>query len=81
MNRRASPFSFAVEQSPDRLFLTTNDAAALLRISPRSLERRRQDGSGPPFCRIGGCVRYLLADLLAWADSQKALSTSDRPTA
>ena len=47
-------------------FLRTPEAAALLRISPRTLEKHRSQGTGPPFRRAGGTVLYTLSDLEAW---------------
>jgi len=63
---------------PDRaLFLTTADAAARLGLAPRTLERWRWAGRGPAFRKFGGCIRYALADLDAWADAGRRTSTSD----
>ncbi|MBG7615605.1 helix-turn-helix domain-containing protein [Brevundimonas sp. BAL450] len=47
-------------------FLRTPEAAALLRISPRTLEKHRSRGSGPAFRRAGGTVLYTRHDLEAW---------------
>jgi len=50
-----------------RRFLRTRDAAAVLDLSPRTLEAYRIYGGGPPFCRPHGrLVRYRLEDLEAW---------------
>ena len=35
-------------------------------------------GEGPHFHRFGSRVRYLLADLEAWASARRRVSTSDR---
>src|SRR5688572_8565728 len=45
-------------------YLTTCEAATLLRFSPRALEAMRSRGGGPPFVRIGRIVRYPRAELL-----------------
>jgi len=54
----------------------TREAAAWLGLSPRTLDRYRVSGDGPAFHRFGSRVRYLAADLEAWASARR-LSTSD----
>ena len=49
-----------------------------LNLSPRTLERLRVEGRGPAFLKFGRRVMYSRADLVAWAESQRRLSTSDR---
>lgn len=34
--------------------------------SPRSLQRWRSNGGGPPYYRIGHAIRYRLSDVLAF---------------
>ncbi len=58
-------------------FLTTDEAAELLRLSPRTLEKHRVLGGGPRFRKFGARVVYALADLRAWADSNTYGMTSD----
>jgi hypothetical protein len=41
------------------------------RISPRTLERWRWLGTGPPYAKIGGRVVYLLGDIEAYEAKQK----------
>ena len=43
--------------------LTALETARLLRCSLRTLDRERADGRGCPFIRIGGRIRYRLADI------------------
>ena len=38
--------------------ITTVEVARLLRVSPRTLQRWRWTGSGPPYLKIGARVRY-----------------------
>lgn len=59
------------------LFLTQAEAADLLRISPRTLERHRVAGSGPRFVKAGRRVLYRHEDLMAWATSNTFSSTSE----
>ena len=61
----------------DRNYLSTRQAAEWLGLSPRTLDRYRVTGEGPVFHRFGSRVRYLLADLEAWAKSRRRTSTSD----
>ena len=58
-------------------YLSTRQAAALLGLSHRTLERYRVTGGGPPFLRYCNRVHYLRADLDAWALAGRRRSTSD----
>lgn len=64
MNRR-SPFEF----------LTTKETAAILRLSPRTLEGKRRTGKGPAFTRMGNDqnskVVYLCADIDLWLEDKR----------
>ena len=57
-------------------YLDTREAAAWLGLSPKTLERYRVSGEGPPFQRLTR-VRYLLADLEAWTSARRRVSTSE----
>jgi hypothetical protein len=46
-------------------------------LSPRTLERWRYTGKGPPYLRIGGRVVYRLADIEDFEDT--SLETSGSP--
>src|SRR3569832_1785721 len=58
-------------------YLTNNEAAAFLRLSPRTLEKQRVIGGGPRFRKFGRRVMYAVADLEAWADARSFEMTSD----
>lgn len=58
-------------------FLTTEEAAVFLRLSPRTLEKQRVLGGGPRFRKFGARVLYAVGDLRAWADSRAYGMTSD----
>lgn len=58
-------------------YLTNDEAADYLRLSPRTLEKQRVIGGGPKFRKFGRRVMYALADLDAWADSRSFEATSD----
>ena len=64
------------EQS-ERL-LTPKDAANFLRVSPSWLAKARMKGDGPPFAKLGRCVRYGEGALVQWMKSRLRLSTSER---
>lgn len=69
----------ALHALPDQAALTTAEAALFLRLSPKTMERMRLDGSGPPYVQAGaGGARggnqkcaYLKADLLAWQQANQ----------
>lgn len=51
--------------------LTTEQAAALIGISARTLRRMRQLGDGPPFVQVSPrLTRYRADDINAWAAEQ-----------
>jgi predicted DNA-binding transcriptional regulator AlpA len=62
-------------------FFTSPEAAALLRVSRRTLERMRVEGTGPRFLKVGpgkrSRVLYRQSDLLAWLNAQSYASTSE----
>ncbi len=56
----------------DEPLMTTEEAAALLKLSPKTLQQWRSDGKGPAFCKLeGDAVRYTEADLMAWLGRQR----------
>jgi len=57
--------------------LRTPDAAILLGLSARTLEKHRCYGTGPAYRKLGGRVVYSVDDLLSWADQGVRRSTSD----
>lgn len=58
-------------------YLTNSEAAAYLRLSPRTLEKHRVIGGGPRFHKFGRRVMYALADLEAWAGERSFETTFD----
>jgi len=61
----------------DHILLTTREAARLLKVSTKTLERMRVEGTGPAFYKAGRAVRYRMQDLLAWLESHRFTSTSE----
>jgi hypothetical protein len=64
-------------QSPSARYLTNAEAAAFLRLSPRTLEKQRVIGGGPRFRKFGRRVMYAIVDLETWADARSFEMTSD----
>jgi predicted DNA-binding transcriptional regulator AlpA len=58
-------------------YVRTHEAARLLGISPRTLEKYRYHGNSPTVRKLGGRVAYAVDDLEAWADQAACRSTSD----
>ena len=61
----------------NRPYLSTRQAAALLGLSPRTLERYRVTGEGPAFSKLGRRVCYARTDIEGWAERCRWHSTSD----
>lgn len=57
--------------------LTTAEAAAHLRLSPRTLQAWRLRGGGPRYRKLGDRVLYTAHDLDVWVEAQGRVSTSD----
>ncbi|WP_291519112.1 helix-turn-helix domain-containing protein [Acidovorax sp.] len=74
-SRPAATVSTAAAQ-PQR-YLTNDEAAEYLRLSPRTLEKQRVFGGGPKFRKFGRRVMYAVADLDTWAAERSFESTSD----
>jgi excisionase family DNA binding protein len=61
----------------EQSYVTTLEAAELLHLSPRTLERRRSRGDGPRFHRAGRRVLYRVSEIEAWLESNGFNSTSE----
>ena len=61
-------------------FVRTPEAAQLLDLSPRTLEKHRCEGTGPIYRKLGGRVVYSVTDLEAWVESAARPSTSQQAT-
>ena len=57
-------------------FLRPREAAAILHMSTRSLDRYRRRGGGPAYYLLGNSVIYALADLADWAAARRYRNTS-----
>lgn len=56
--------------------LVTPEAARVVGLSPRTLEKYRTAGRGPAYLKLGRIVRYELRELEAWMDARRVSSTS-----
>jgi predicted DNA-binding transcriptional regulator AlpA len=57
--------------------LNQKQAAHVLGVSARTLERHRVAGTGPRWARLGKLVRYRQSDLDAWVERSLRTSTSE----
>ena len=60
------------------LLLTQREAASVLRLSERTLERMRVSGTGPKFVRLNTSIRYRQQDLDAHVAARVVSSTSEK---
>lgn len=60
----------------DVVVVDTEGAAAHVGLSVATLEKKRVNGDGPPFLKLGRSVRYRPADLDAWMERRIVGSTS-----
>jgi len=56
--------------------MLVGEAAAFLRCSKSFLNKKRLDGSGPPFIKLGKKILYDQKDLELWAASKKRQRTA-----
>jgi len=56
--------------STDDDLLTTAQAAHVLHISPRTLERMRREHRGPPYRTHGRYIFYVRGEIKAWSRAQ-----------
>jgi hypothetical protein len=58
-------------------YLTNEEAAIFLKLSPRTLEKQRVRGDGPRFHKFGRRVVYAIVDLERWANERVCSSTAE----
>jgi predicted DNA-binding transcriptional regulator AlpA len=73
MQKRPFERSFAVGNAMEfsDVLLESSEAAAFLKVSISWLAKACATNDGPPFVRIGRCVRYSKAALLRWLKSRE----------
>jgi hypothetical protein len=72
--------SFVMDQDTNQstfVLLDNREAAELLKLSPRTLEKLRVTGNGPQFRKFGRRVLYAFSDLKDWANARICTDTSD----
>ncbi|MGV5189728.1 helix-turn-helix domain-containing protein [Pseudomonas aeruginosa] len=77
MRPSAAPATAPTTAAQPQRYLTNDEAADYLRLSPRTLEKQRVLGGGPRFRKFGRRVMYAVADLDAWAADRSFETTSD----
>ena len=73
----AAPATTSTAAAQPQRYLTNDEAADYLRLSPRTLEKQRVFGGGPKFRKFGRRVMYAVTDLDTWADQRSFEATSD----
>ncbi|WP_062316310.1 helix-turn-helix domain-containing protein [Demequina maris] len=68
-NTTLSELAPAIPLVPD-VWLTHNEAAAAMRLTPAALQTMRTRGRGPAYVRDRRRVLYRSNDLIAWIDAQ-----------
>jgi predicted DNA-binding transcriptional regulator AlpA len=58
-------------------YLRTPEAAHLLGLGRRTLEKHRIYGTGPTYSKVGGRVIYAVGNLMEWVDRGARQSTRD----
>ncbi len=54
------------------------EAAEFVDLTDRTLQKYRQSGGGPKFCRLSArCIKYRRHDLRLWSEGKLRASTSD----
>jgi predicted DNA-binding transcriptional regulator AlpA len=59
------------------VLLNQREAAAMLRLSERTLERMRLLGTGPRYVKASRLIRYRDEDLESWIAARTRTSTSE----
>jgi predicted DNA-binding transcriptional regulator AlpA len=65
------------DENPEDL-LHERDAAKILNLSVYWLRRKRWEGSGPPYVKLGRAVRYKRGALRQWINDHQIGDASER---
>lgn len=63
-------------QSQIAPLLDERDVAVILGVTRHALQAWRVRGGGPPFIKVGRCIRYRESDITKWLDSHTCANTS-----
>ncbi|CAH1696801.1 DNA-binding protein [Hyphomicrobiales bacterium] len=58
-------------------YMTPEEAAKYIKTSLANLAKRRCDGDGPPYMRVGRLVRYRKSDIDNWMNARR-VATGER---
>ena len=61
-----------VENTPTPRFVTERDLEVITRIKVRTWQKNRLFGRGPRWFKLGGAIRYDLAEVLRWIEMNAA---------
>jgi predicted DNA-binding transcriptional regulator AlpA len=75
--RRVPPADSNASHLRDR-WVTEQEGSVVTGMSVPWFQRKRWEGGGPPYTKLGRAVRYKLSDLVAWMEERRRHSTSDR---
>ncbi len=58
--------------------LSEDETAALVGLSRKTLQKKRQNGTGPRYVRVSSkCVRYRVKDIIDWQERLLVRSTAE----
>jgi len=66
--RRPSTETSLVEE-----MLTAKEVATEMKISTSWLAKRRMDGDGPPYIKVGRSIRYMRTEIMQWMRSRQRM--------
>jgi excisionase family DNA binding protein len=69
-SKAATPLESPDATAKDDVYLTIEEAAALIRSTPAAIYQMRRRGQGPPARRPGARLLFRRSELLAWLDAQ-----------
>jgi len=70
----------------EQAYISEKQLAAYWNITPKTLQRWRNEGRGPRYAKIGKCIRYLPSDaaifevFVATSAHRQATSSAEPPT-
>lgn len=70
-----------IKQKHELELLTETELADILKVSIHKLRRDRWQGGGVDYVKVGGSVRYMMSDVLAWLASRRVRHTSQASAA
>jgi predicted DNA-binding transcriptional regulator AlpA len=53
--------------------LTAKEVATEMKISTSWLAKRRMDGDGPPYIKVGRSIRYMRTEIMQWMRSRQRM--------